>query len=142
VSAIRDTRFGIGRTVAATLDTRVRLVVLVYCQARATLNDRLRPNAATTVDYRVGLLDVIIYPVDIAQVRPAKAGGIQGIVCWAQAGHGGRKVLKVGSDLLGSGGACWAHTIGYFRPQYKWEIMLFKNIVVVLKFQFSTQMVI
>jgi hypothetical protein len=55
VSVIRDTRFGIGRTVPATRDTRVRLVVLVYCQARATLNDRLRPNAATTVDYRVGL---------------------------------------------------------------------------------------
>jgi hypothetical protein len=31
------------------------LVVLVYCQARATPNDHfLRPNAATTVDYRVG----------------------------------------------------------------------------------------
>jgi hypothetical protein len=55
VSAIRDTRFGIGRTVPATPDTHVRLVVLVYCQARATPNDRLRPNAATTADYRVGL---------------------------------------------------------------------------------------
>jgi hypothetical protein len=50
VSVIRDTRFGIGRTVPATRDTRVPLVVLVYCQARATPNDRLRPNAATTVD--------------------------------------------------------------------------------------------
>jgi hypothetical protein len=56
VSAIRDTRFGIGRTVPATRDTRVRLVVLVYCQARAMSNDQLRPNAATTVDYRVGLI--------------------------------------------------------------------------------------
>jgi hypothetical protein len=55
VSATRDTRFGIGRTVPVTRDTRVRLVVLVYCQARATPNDRLRPNAATNVDYRVGL---------------------------------------------------------------------------------------
>jgi hypothetical protein len=55
VSATRDTRFGIGQTVPATRDTRVRLVVLVYCQSRATLNDRLRPNAATTIDYRVGL---------------------------------------------------------------------------------------
>jgi hypothetical protein len=54
VSAIRDTRFGIGRRVPAIRDTRVCLVVLVYCQARATPNDRLRPNAATTVDYRVG----------------------------------------------------------------------------------------
>jgi hypothetical protein len=54
VSVIRDTWFGIGRTVPATRDTRVLLVVLVYCQARATPNDRLRPNAATTVDYRVG----------------------------------------------------------------------------------------
>jgi hypothetical protein len=54
VSVIRDTRFGIGRTVPTTRDTRVRLVVLVYCQARATPNDRPRPNAATTVDYRVG----------------------------------------------------------------------------------------
>jgi hypothetical protein len=33
------------------------LVVLVYCQARATPNDHfLRPNAATTVDYSLGLL--------------------------------------------------------------------------------------
>jgi hypothetical protein len=48
VSATRDTRFGIGRTVPATRDTRVRLVVLVYCQARATPNDRFRPNADTT----------------------------------------------------------------------------------------------
>jgi hypothetical protein len=54
VSGIRITRFGIGRTVLAIRDTRVRLFVLVYCQARATPNDRLRPNAATTVDYRVG----------------------------------------------------------------------------------------
>jgi hypothetical protein len=60
VSVIRDTRFGIGRTVPATRDTRVRLVVLVYCQARATPNDRLRPNAATTVDYRVGLVVVCL----------------------------------------------------------------------------------
>jgi hypothetical protein len=37
------------------VDTSVRLVVLVYCEARATPNDRLRQNAATTVDYRVGL---------------------------------------------------------------------------------------
>jgi hypothetical protein len=42
------------RAVPALRDTRVRLVVLVYCQARATPNGRLRPNAATTVDYRVG----------------------------------------------------------------------------------------
>jgi hypothetical protein len=55
VLVIRDTRFGIGRTVPATRDIRVRLVVLVYCQARATPNDGLRPNATTTVDYRVGL---------------------------------------------------------------------------------------
>jgi hypothetical protein len=55
MSAIRDTRFGIGRTVPAIRDTRVRLVVLVYCQARATSNDRLRPNVAMIVDYRVGL---------------------------------------------------------------------------------------
>jgi hypothetical protein len=54
VLVIRDTRFGIDRTVPATRDTRVRLAVLVYCQARATPNDRLRPNAATTVEYRVG----------------------------------------------------------------------------------------
>jgi hypothetical protein len=54
VSVIRDSRFGIGRTVPATRDTRVRIVVLVYCQARAAPNDRLRPNAAMTVDYRVG----------------------------------------------------------------------------------------
>jgi hypothetical protein len=57
VSAIRDTWFGIGRTVPATQDTRVSLVVLVYCQARATPNDQLRPNAATTVDYRVDLYE-------------------------------------------------------------------------------------
>jgi hypothetical protein len=55
VSAIGDTWFGIGRTVPAIRDTRVRLAVLVYCQASATPNDRLGPNAATTVDYRVGL---------------------------------------------------------------------------------------
>jgi hypothetical protein len=55
VSVIRDTRFGIGQTVPAIRDTRIRLVVLVYWQERATPNDRLRPNAATTVDYRVGL---------------------------------------------------------------------------------------
>jgi hypothetical protein len=55
VLVIRDIRIEIGRTVPATQNTRVRLVVLVYCQARATPNDRLRPNAATTVDYRVGL---------------------------------------------------------------------------------------
>jgi hypothetical protein len=55
VSVIRDTQFGIGRTVPATRDTRVRLVVLVYCQARTTPNDLLHPNAATTVDFRVGL---------------------------------------------------------------------------------------
>jgi hypothetical protein len=36
VSVIRDTRFGIGRTVPAIRDTRARLVVLVYCHARAT----------------------------------------------------------------------------------------------------------
>jgi hypothetical protein len=65
VSAIRDTRFGIGRTLRAIRDTRVRLVVLVYCQARATPNDRLRPNAATTVDCRVGLSD-----------------GLQRAMCW------------------------------------------------------------
>jgi hypothetical protein len=59
VSDIRVTRFGIGGTVPATRDTRVRLVVLVYCQARATPNERLRPNAATTVDYRVGLTRVL-----------------------------------------------------------------------------------
>jgi hypothetical protein len=41
--------------VRAIRDTRVRLVVLVYCQARATPNDLLRQNAATTVDYRVGM---------------------------------------------------------------------------------------
>jgi hypothetical protein len=57
VSVIRYTRFGVGRAVPATRDTRVRLVVLVYCQARATPNDRLRPNAAMTVDYRVGLYE-------------------------------------------------------------------------------------
>jgi hypothetical protein len=55
VSVTRDTRFGVGRTVPATPDTRIRLVVLVYCQARATPNDRLRPTAATTVNYHVGL---------------------------------------------------------------------------------------
>jgi hypothetical protein len=55
VSAIRDTRFGKGRTVPDIRDTRVCLVVLIYCQARATPNDRILPNAATTVDYRVGL---------------------------------------------------------------------------------------
>jgi hypothetical protein len=65
VSAIRDTRFGIGRTVPAIRDTRVRLVVLVYCQARATPNDRLRPNAAMTVDYRVGQRDRTLLPKDI-----------------------------------------------------------------------------
>jgi hypothetical protein len=32
-------------------------------------------------------------------------------------------------------------TVSYRRLQYKREIMLFKNIVVVLKFRFSTQMV-
>jgi hypothetical protein len=48
VSAIRDTRTEIFRTVPAIRDTRVCLVVLVYCQARATPNGRLRPNAATT----------------------------------------------------------------------------------------------
>jgi hypothetical protein len=52
VSVTRDTRFGVGRTEPATQDTRVRLVVLVYCQARATPKDRLRPNTARTVDYR------------------------------------------------------------------------------------------
>jgi hypothetical protein len=54
VSATRDTQFGIGRTVTAIRDIRVRFVVLVYCHARETPNDLLRPNAATTVDYRVG----------------------------------------------------------------------------------------
>jgi hypothetical protein len=39
VLAIRDTQFGIGRTLPAIRDTRVRLVLLVYCQARATPND-------------------------------------------------------------------------------------------------------
>jgi hypothetical protein len=61
VSATRDTRFGIGRTVPAIRDTRVRLVVLVYCQARATPNDLIRPNAATTVDYRVGQENRVIH---------------------------------------------------------------------------------
>jgi hypothetical protein len=54
VSVTRDIRTEIFRTVPAIRDTHVRLVVLVYCQARATPNDRLRPNAATTVNYRVG----------------------------------------------------------------------------------------
>jgi hypothetical protein len=66
MSVIQDTRFEIGRTVPATQDTCVRLVVLVYCQARATPNDRLRPNAATTVDYRVGLcilLAIVFSPI-------------------------------------------------------------------------------
>jgi hypothetical protein len=54
-SVIRDIRTEIFRTVPAIRDTRARLVVLVYCQARATPNGRLRPNATTTVDYRVGL---------------------------------------------------------------------------------------
>jgi hypothetical protein len=58
MSVILDTRFGIGRTVPATRDTHVRLVVLVYCQARVTLNDRLHPNAAMTVDYRVVQMSV------------------------------------------------------------------------------------
>jgi hypothetical protein len=40
VSAIRDTRYGIDQTVPAIRDTRVRLVILVYCQARAMPNDR------------------------------------------------------------------------------------------------------
>jgi hypothetical protein len=65
VSVIRDIRTEIFRTVPATRDTRVRLVVLVYCQARATPNGRLRPNAATTVDYRVGQQSSRLLPFQI-----------------------------------------------------------------------------
>jgi hypothetical protein len=54
VSVIRDIRTENFRTVPAIRDTRVLLVVLIYCQVLATPNGRLRPNAATTVDYRVG----------------------------------------------------------------------------------------
>jgi hypothetical protein len=39
VSAIRDTWFGIGGTVPAIQDTHVHIILLVYCQARATPND-------------------------------------------------------------------------------------------------------
>jgi hypothetical protein len=55
MSVIRDIWIGIGRMVPAIRDTHVRLVVLVYYQARAMMIDRLRLNAATTVDYPVGL---------------------------------------------------------------------------------------
>jgi hypothetical protein len=58
VSVIRDIRIEIVQRVPAIRDTRVCLVVLVYCQARATPNDQLRPNAATSVYCHVGLFIV------------------------------------------------------------------------------------
>jgi hypothetical protein len=60
VSVIRDNWFGIGRTTPAIRDTHVRVVVLVYSQARATPNDRLRPNATTTLDYLVGQIKRVL----------------------------------------------------------------------------------
>jgi hypothetical protein len=77
VWAIRDTRIEIGRTVPAIRDTRVRLVVLVYCHARVTPNDRLRPNTATTVDYRVGLeggacVRHHLHPLQTAEITHAR----------------------------------------------------------------------
>jgi hypothetical protein len=56
VSVTRDIPIEIGRAVPAIRDTRVHLIVLVYCQDRATPNGRLCPNAATTVDNRVGMV--------------------------------------------------------------------------------------
>jgi hypothetical protein len=70
VSVIRDIRTEIFRTVPANRDTRVRLVVLIYCHERATPNGRLRPNAATTVDYRVGQALKLLYSYMFQAAHP------------------------------------------------------------------------
>jgi hypothetical protein len=79
VSVIRYTRFVIGRAVPDTRDTHVRLVVLVYYQARATSNDRHRPNAATTVDYRVGL-GMTLYFTNKGEVKVTMIDYLKGVI--------------------------------------------------------------